>query len=97
MVNTLLTSKKADPNKRSPNPPPEKLAANEWTLPALANRLGIPRHTLNDWVQRGWVQARKVPSGRPSGVWIIRADDQEFARLAALRTAPRWPRRPPSE
>ena len=56
--------------------------------------LGMSRLTLYGWVQRGWVQARKVQSEHPHGVWIIRADDDELARLA-LRAAPRWPRRPP--
>jgi DNA invertase Pin-like site-specific DNA recombinase len=96
MVQSLLASKGAERGLQSPRPLPERLAANEWTLPALADRLGMSRITLHSWVRRGWVRARKVPSSRPPGVWILWADDKELERLAALRTAPhtRWSRRP---
>jgi AraC-like DNA-binding protein len=94
MVDSLLASK--DGGRRAPSPPPEKLRAHEWTLSALADQLGMSRITLHSWVQRGKVQARKVPSHHPRGVWIIQADKKELERLAALRTEPhtRWPRRP---
>jgi hypothetical protein len=96
MVNSLLASKKADHGTRAPRPLPVKLEAHEWTLPALADQLGMSRITLYSWVQRGWVQARKVPSEHPTGIWIIRADEKELERLAARRTAPRtrWARGP---
>jgi len=95
MVNSLLSSKEPDHGKHTSKPSPQELDANEWTVPALAHRLGMSRLTLYAWVKRGWVQARKVPSAHPHGVWIIRADEQELARLAALRPAQHWPRRPP--
>jgi DNA invertase Pin-like site-specific DNA recombinase len=95
MVSSLLASKGRG-STRSPSPPPETLKAHEWTLPALADQLGMSRITLYSWVQRGRVQARKVPSEHPRGVWIIWADKKELERLVALRTAPhtRWPRQP---
>lgn len=93
MVASLLAPKDTAHGTRVPDPP-EKLEVNEWTLPALADRLGMSRFTLYSWAQRGWVQARKLPSAHPFGVWIICADDKELARLAALRRDPQWPRRP---
>ena len=89
MVTTLLSMKEADQGARMPlhNLEDERLEANEWTLPALATHLGMSRYTLCHWVRRGWVQARKVQSGRWAGAWIVRADEQELARLAALHLA----------
>jgi DNA invertase Pin-like site-specific DNA recombinase len=99
MVTSLLVSKGGARNKRLPKPLPEKLKANEWTLQALADRLSMSRITLHSWVRREWVRARKVESPRPSGTWILWADEKELERLAALRTAPRtrWARRPQPE
>jgi DNA invertase Pin-like site-specific DNA recombinase len=96
MVSSLLASTVADRSRHSSRPLPEKIEANEWTLPALADRLSMSRITLYSWVQRGWVRARKVPSPHPPGSWIVWADAKELERLAALRTAPRtrWARRP---
>jgi hypothetical protein len=93
MVTSVLASKEAD-DTRVPRPSPAKLEAHEWTLSALADHLGMPHITLHSWVRRGWVQARKMPSERPLGIWIIKANEKELERLAALRTAPRtrWAR-----
>jgi DNA invertase Pin-like site-specific DNA recombinase len=97
MVASLVVTKRTERSSPASRPIPEKLEANEWTLPALADELGMSRMTLHSWVRRGWVQARKVPSSRPHGVWILRADEKERERLAALRHAPRkrWARTPP--
>jgi DNA invertase Pin-like site-specific DNA recombinase len=96
MVSSLLASTVADRTTPPPRPLPEPLESNEWTLPALAERLSMSRITLYSWVQRGWVRARQVPCPHPPGIWIVWADDKEIERLAALRTAPRtrWARRP---
>lgn len=98
MVTSLLASNGAERGTQRPRLLPEKLAANEWTLPALATRLGMSRITLYSWVQRRWVRARKVQSSHSPGVWILWADETELKRLAALRTAPRarWARKPQS-
>lgn len=98
MVTSLLASNGDERGTPRPRPLPEKLEANEWTLPALADWLGMPRITLYSWVQHGWVRARKVQSSHPPGVWILWADATELERLAALRTAPRtrWARKPQS-
>jgi hypothetical protein len=95
MVERLLKSKEPDRPAHRPSPPPEKLVAHEWALPALAKRLGMSRLTLYGWVKSGWVQARKAETDHPQGVWIILADEAELARLAALRSARRWPRKAP--
>jgi DNA invertase Pin-like site-specific DNA recombinase len=96
MVNRLLTPPNPDRGPHSPSPPPEKLDANEWTASALAHHLGRSRSTVYGWATRGWVQARKAKTEHPYGVWILRADEAELARLAALRPVPRRPRRPPA-
>jgi DNA invertase Pin-like site-specific DNA recombinase len=93
MVDSLLASKKGDRDTRTPRPLPEKLKAHEWTVPVLADQLGMPRITLLYWIQRGKVQARKVQSEHAHGLWIIWADEKERERLAALRAA--RPRRRP--
>lgn len=93
MVRGLLPS---NPTTSPPAPIEEKLelAANEWTMRALAARLHMPRVTLNCWVKRGWVRARWVPTPPPVGAWLIWADDEELVRLAARRGASRkrWAR-----
>lgn len=60
-------------------------AENEWWLADLARELLMPSGTLNSWIQRGWVEARKQD---PSGRWIIRADEEELERLRQLRSLP---------
>jgi DNA invertase Pin-like site-specific DNA recombinase len=95
MVRALLPSKGTSPPPRTI---PQKLEANEWTVPALAARLHMPRITLYCWVKRGWARARKVPTPRPLGAWLIWADAEELDRLAARRgpSRKRWPRQPPA-
>jgi lambda repressor-like predicted transcriptional regulator len=89
MVDHLRRSKAGGRDSHPPRPLPEKLQAHEWTLPALADKLGMSRNTLHSWVRRGWVKARKAQSACPQGVWILWADEKELDRLAALRTASR--------
>jgi len=64
------------------------LRANEWWLPDLAGKLGMPTITLYAWLRRGWVHGRQMEK-LPRGPWAIRADTQELARLLALRQAPK--------
>ena len=87
MVNRLLTPQGAGRSTHPPSPLLEKLDANEWTLPALAKRLGRSRLALYGWVRRGFVQARKAKTDHPHGVWIIRADEAERAAGAAPGSA----------
>ena len=93
MVNRLLTPR-SRPQYAPPSPLLEKLDANEWTLPALAKRLGRSRLTLYGWVRRGFVQARKAKTDQPARGLDHPRGRGGAARLA-LHPAPRWPRRPP--
>ncbi|SRR5579875_760135 len=68
------------------------LAAGEWWLHALADRLGLSPHTLHGWRKKGWVHARQV-GGRGSP-WAVWADPAELDRLHQLKTCPRlWTNR----
>lgn len=58
--------------------------ANELTIDELALRLGAPRNTVHRWIQRGVVVARKLPT-LTGGLWLIRADEAEIARLRDRR------------
>lgn len=58
---------------------PQPQHADNWTLTALAERLGIKRETLSTWRRRGWVQADR--SGQR---WVYRADPTELTRLKQL-------------
>lgn len=97
MVNSMFTrlnrmSHKTQARHRHFQP---RLRAHEWTIPALAEKIGMPRITLYGWIRDGRVTARKVPGHGSLGVWAIRADAAEVERLGALRSAPEstWHRR----
>jgi DNA invertase Pin-like site-specific DNA recombinase len=59
----------------------EQLGANEWWLPALADKLHVPANKLREWVVRGWVNSRKSSW---QGLWIVWADAEERKRLLRL-------------
>lgn len=42
----------------------ENLDEHHWTLPELAQALGMPCVTLYNWVRRGWVAAQQQPATR---------------------------------
>jgi DNA invertase Pin-like site-specific DNA recombinase len=73
-----------------------RLRTHEWTIPALAKKIGMPRITLFSWIQQRRVTARKVSGLGTLGVWVIRADAAEVERLRARRAMGRtsWPRDP---
>lgn len=63
------------------------IGPNEWALKELATRLGIPRSTLHNWTQRGWVHvSRQQPVQR--GTIVCWADPAELERLQRLRQTP---------
>jgi len=78
---------------RSPVYCQPKLKKNEWGVPDLAERLGMPQVTLHHWIYRGWVQARQL-DGR-QGRWVVWANAKEIKRLEQLRHYPPgyWSRR----
>jgi hypothetical protein len=57
---------------------------NELTIDELALRLDAPRNTVHRWIQRGVVVARKLPASA-RGLWLIRADEAEIARMRDRR------------
>jgi DNA invertase Pin-like site-specific DNA recombinase len=95
MVSRLLSRRNRTTQASSHRSQPQ-LHTHEWTIFALAEKLGMPRITLHSWIQKGRVSARKVLGGGTQAVWVIRADAAEIERLRALRMSPdfRPPRRP---
>lgn len=79
--------------KRSTESCKPQLKKNEWWIPDLADKLGIPQVTLTHWVYREWVKARQLDG--PQGRWIVWADEQEIKRLEQLRDLPKgyWSRK----
>lgn len=66
-----------------PRPVPrDGLGPDEWWRSDLAQALGIPRSTLENWIRYGWVTARQ--QDQPPRRWVIRADPAEMARLRQL-------------
>lgn len=60
-------------------------AEDEWWLAELVRELRMPGGTLNGWIRRGWVEARRQES---SGRWIVQANEAEVERLRGLRSLP---------
>jgi hypothetical protein len=64
----------------------DELIGDEWWVPTLARRIGMPEVTLHNWIRRGWVQARQLAA--PDRRWIVWADTAEVGRLQALHQRP---------
>jgi hypothetical protein len=64
----------------------DDLAADEWWVADLAQRIGMPEVTLHHWIRRGWVQAHQ--QGQPPRRWIVWADAAEVERLCELHQRP---------
>jgi DNA invertase Pin-like site-specific DNA recombinase len=59
---------------------------DEWTIPELASRLGMPCSTIYSWVRRGRLRSRSISAtSRPSK--LVQADAATIATLA-VSTAP---------
>jgi hypothetical protein len=56
---------------------------DEWWIPDLARELGVIPQKIHYWVNQGWVQSRRTPSGKHLIVW---ADKDELRRLRQLAT-----------
>jgi Recombinase zinc beta ribbon domain len=61
------------------------LRPNEWRPGMLARHLDIPRDTVNKWLSKGWLSARRDGDG----YWVLWADAAEIARLRELHALPR--------
>jgi hypothetical protein len=59
------------------------LREHEWSVLDLAKHLQMPKNTLFAWMQRGWVQFRRLPGYR--GRCLCWADSAELVRLRKLR------------
>ncbi len=70
--------------RRSRSRSREGLGEEEWWLPELARRIGMPNVTLYHWIRRGWVRGRKRDRR-----WIVWADEEEIERLRRLHRLPR--------
>lgn len=73
----LCTSRTSD--KRT-----QDLGEHHWTLPELAQAVGMPCVTLYNWVRRGWVTAQQQTNGR----WVAWADEAEVERLRQRHQRP---------
>ena len=62
------------------------LEEDEWWVPTLARRIGMPETTLHQWIRRGWVRAHQ--QGQPPRRWIVWADGAEVERLCDLHQRP---------
>jgi DNA invertase Pin-like site-specific DNA recombinase len=58
------------------------LGPNEWWLGEIAQRLGMPRGSLGNWLTTGKLRVRREEQ---SGRWIVWADEAELERLRLLR------------
>ena len=54
---------------------------DEWWIPDRARELGVIAQKVHYWIKRGWVHARRTPSGKHLIVW---ADKDEVHRLRQL-------------
>ncbi len=72
--------------QRSHAKQPASLDVDEWWVPMLARRVGMPEVTLHNWIQRGWVRARQQEL--PDRRWIVWADAAEVERLQQLHQRP---------
>ena len=43
----------------------------------ILNKYNISRNTLSNWVKRGWIEVRKMPSGRYIYIDIKLSDNDE--------------------
>lgn len=104
MVRRLLQRPMAgEPAPALPTSPVLTLQPDEWTVPALAAQLGMPRTTIYGWRRKGHLHTRYQQYGHQQRL-VIWADQTELARLRALRTQGltvhehhRFPRVAPSE
>jgi len=64
------------------------LDVGEWWVADLAQTLAMPRTTLENWIKRGWVQARRQVEVQGQRRWVVWADHGEMDRLRRQRQRP---------
>ncbi len=67
-------------------PPQDEVEPDEWWLAALAQTVGMPASTLQQWARRGWVRARQ--QGQPPRRWIVWADEAAVEQLRRRHQRP---------
>jgi DNA invertase Pin-like site-specific DNA recombinase len=93
MIHRLLTKLGLNRPRARPEDERAALGPDEWWLPELSERLGIPSETLHRWRRVGWVHSRKLDE--PRGRWVLWADGAELERLSRLRNCPKtWDNQP---
>jgi DNA invertase Pin-like site-specific DNA recombinase len=93
MVRQLLSRNLPKEGRSQQSDARHPLRKNEWYLADLALELQMPQTTLHRWLQRGWVESRKLSDRR--GRWVLWADNDEIERLRRLRSTKQgWPDRP---
>jgi len=68
--------------------PTVALGADEWWVGDLAQALAMPRTTVENWIKRGWVQARRQVEVQGQRRWVVWADQGEMDRLRRQRQRP---------
>ena len=59
------------------------LRQDEWWISDLASRVGVGAQKIHYWVQQGWINYRRTPSGKHFIVW---ADAEDLRRLKKIAT-----------
>ena len=88
MVQNLLIRQGLRKSKERVFPEAITKKSSEWTLPDLAEKLGMPPVSLYSWIKKGKLEARRVRIGGRC-ILLIDADEAEVARLQSLRNQPR--------
>ncbi len=73
---------------RRPQRPAVTLDADEWWVADLAQALAMPRATVENWIKRGWVQARRQVEVQGQRRRVVWADQGELDRLRRQRQRP---------
>jgi hypothetical protein len=95
MVGRLLRRARYATRKPRRRRAPIPRHSDEWTIPELAEFIGMPQSTLYNWVQRGRLRSRSVQTAAGRAI-LVHADPAQIAELRTIRTAPApWPRLPP--
>jgi hypothetical protein len=88
MVQNLLIRQGLRKSKERVFPEAITKKSSEWTLPDLAEKLGMPPVSLYSWIKKGKLEARRVRIGGRC-ILLLDADEAEVARLQSLRNQPR--------
>ncbi len=64
------------------------LGSDEWWVADLAQALEMPRATVENWIKRGWVKARRQVEVQGQRRRIVWADQDELDRLRRQRQRP---------